>query len=134
MQYNTRQGQSILDYMRSMSENHVTVNQVVRHFNDLKENIAHSTIYRHLEKLSAEGKIRKYMLSDGKSAYYQYIEIDDKCREHLHLKCEVCGLLIHAEDDLFDEIDHNLLINHDFQINMLKTVFYGTCKKCLAGV
>ncbi|MDR2149244.1 MAG: transcriptional repressor [Spirochaetaceae bacterium] len=131
--YHTRQGQSILDYMQSMSDSHVTINQVTRYFDGLNETIGQTTIYRHLEKLTADGKIRKYTLPNGKGACYQYIS-SDQCREHLHLKCEICGTLIHAEGDLLSEIDQQLLTNHDFQINMLKTVFYGTCKKCLSGV
>jgi Fe2+ or Zn2+ uptake regulation protein len=35
--------------------------------------------------------------------------------------------------DLLDKIEKHLLRSHEFQINMLKTVFYGTCKSCLAA-
>jgi Fur family ferric uptake transcriptional regulator len=129
--YRTRQGQYILDYMRSLGDSHVTVNQLVRYLEDAKEAVGQTTIYRHLEKLAAAGKIRKYVLKDGQSACYQYIDSRTNCREHFHLKCEVCGGLIHADCDLLDEIAGHLLIDHNFQINMLKTVFYGTCKECL---
>jgi Fur family ferric uptake transcriptional regulator len=131
--YRTRQGQCILDYMKSLKGGHVTINDIVRHFEDAEELIGQTTVYRHLEKLAAKGKIRKYVLHDGKSACYQYIENEKKCREHFHLKCESCGALIHMDCELLDEIEKHLLRRHNFQINMLKTVFYGTCKKCLAG-
>jgi Fe2+ or Zn2+ uptake regulation protein len=32
-----------------------------------------------------------------------------------------------------DKTARHLLRAHHFQINLLKTVFYGTCKKCLAA-
>jgi Fur family ferric uptake transcriptional regulator len=131
--YHTRQGQSILDYMKSLEGDHVTVNQVVRHFEDAEEAVGQTTVYRHLEKLAAGGLIRKYTLYDGKSACYQYVNEEKYCREHFHLKCENCGALIHVECDFLDEISQHLLHSHHFQINMLKTVFYGTCKKCRAG-
>ena len=130
--YHTRQGQSVLDYMKSLEGDHVTVNQVVRHFEDADEAVGQTTVYRHLEKLAAEGKIRKYAIG-GKSACYQYIDNEKNCREHFHLKCEHCGSLIHADCDFLDEIERHLLHKHKFQINMVKTVFYGTCKNCLAG-
>ncbi|MDR1956832.1 MAG: transcriptional repressor [Treponema sp.] len=133
VQYHTRQSQGILDYLRSLGDRHVTVNQLVRYFEATEEAIGQTTIYRHLEKLVSEGKIRKYVLRDGTSACYQYLDIDLPCREHFHLKCEICGGLIHADCDLLDEIAEHLLSTHDFQINLLKTVFYGTCKKCLAA-
>jgi Fur family ferric uptake transcriptional regulator len=132
--YHTRQGQSILEYMRSLGDGHVTVNQVVRHFEDADEAVGQTTVYRHLEKLAAEGLIRKYILHDGKSACYQYVEDGAKCREHFHLKCESCGALIHVDCDFLDEVGAHLRRRHKFQLNSLKTVFYGTCKKCLAGV
>ncbi|MDR1898494.1 MAG: transcriptional repressor [Treponema sp.] len=131
--YRTRQGQRILDYMKSLGGGHVTVGQMVRHFADGEEVIGQTTIYRHLEKLAAEGKIRKYALRDGKSACYQYVDDGVKCREHFHLKCEICGGLIHADCDLLDEITRHLLVKHHFQIDLLKTTFYGTCKKCLSA-
>jgi Fur family ferric uptake transcriptional regulator len=87
-----------------------------------------------LEKLAAEGTIHKYVLSDGKSACYQYTGKGLPCREHFHLICETCGTLIHVDCDLLDEIRAHLLLEHDFQIDTLKTIFYGTCKKCLAAV
>jgi Fur family ferric uptake transcriptional regulator len=131
-QYHTRQGQIILDYMQSLGGAHVTVNQLVRYFAGAGEAaIGQTTIYRHLEKLLAEGKIRKYLPGDGESSCYQYVENGPECREHFHLKCEVCGDLIHADCELLDAIDQHLLTEHDFQINALKTVLYGTCKKCL---
>jgi Fur family ferric uptake transcriptional regulator len=131
-QYRTRQGQIILDYMQTLGGSHVTVSQVVRHFADGGEGgIGQTTVYRHLEKLLAQGKIRKYLLNDGESACYQYVESGPDCREHFHLKCEVCGDLIHADCNLLDKIDKHLMEEHDFQINALKTVLYGTCKKCL---
>ena len=131
--YHTRQGQSILDYMKSLGGDHVTVNQVVRYFEDTEGAVGQTTVYRHLEKLAAGGLIRKYVLHDGKSACYQYVTDGKQCREHFHLKCESCGALIHADCDFLDEISRHLFHRHRFQINMLKTVFYGTCKKCRTG-
>jgi Fur family ferric uptake transcriptional regulator len=132
--YHTRQGQRILDYMKSLRGAHVTISQIVRHFEDMEDAVGQTTIYRHLENLAAGGKIRKYILGGGKSACacYQYID-EVKCRDHFHLKCEICGDLIHADCDLLDKVERHLLRSHNFRINLLKTVFYGTCKNCLTG-
>jgi Fur family ferric uptake transcriptional regulator len=119
--------------MRSLGGGHITANQIARHFADGENAVGQTTIYRHLERLAAEGRIRKYILSGDKGACYQYIHNDAKCREHFHLKCEICGGLIHADCDLLDQIQRHLLGSHRFRIDMLKTVFYGTCKKCLSA-
>jgi Fur family ferric uptake transcriptional regulator len=131
--YRTRQGDRILEYLRSLGDSHVTVTQITRHFADMEEHIGQTTIYRRLEKLAEEGAVRKYVLSDGNSACYQYVDTHALCREHFHLVCETCGALIHADCDFLDEIQAHLLREHDFHINTLKTVLYGTCKTCLSA-
>jgi Fur family ferric uptake transcriptional regulator len=128
--YSTRQGRLILDYLVSLGDKHVTVNQLVQYFRKQGIPIGQTTIYRHLEKLCDTGLIRRYTLSEG-SACYQYVRDDRTCQEHFHLKCEICGELIHLECDLLDEIQKHVYKKHSFQINALKTVFYGTCDRCL---
>jgi Fur family ferric uptake transcriptional regulator len=118
--------------MASLEDTHVTAHQIVRHFETAPVAIGQTTVYRHLERLVAEGKIRKYLLSDGRRAYYQYIGRNQACKEHFHLKCERCGTLIHLDCTLLDTMQGHLLDKHDFQINLLKTTLYGTCGNCLA--
>ncbi|MDR1985455.1 MAG: transcriptional repressor [Treponema sp.] len=131
--YTTAQGKLILEYMASLGDKHVTAHQIVRHFETAAAVIGQTTVYRHLEKLVAEGKIRKYLLSEGNSACYQYIDRNKACQEHFHLKCESCGALIHVDCTLLDKMQGHLLQEHDFQINLLKTTLYGTCGNCLAA-
>jgi Fur family ferric uptake transcriptional regulator len=130
LQYQTRQGRRILDYLGSLGDEHVTVNQIVQHFRRQTPAIGQTTVYRHLEKLCSGGMIRRYALEEG-SACYQVVRGGGDCRGHFHLKCEKCGELIHLECDLLDEIQQHVLQKHDFRINALKTVFYGLCKNCL---
>lgn len=131
--YNTAQGKLILEYMASLGDKHVTAHQIVRHFETAAVVIGQTTVYRHLERLVAEGKIRKYLVSEGKSACYQYIGRNKACQEHFHLKCERCGTLIHVDCTLLDKMQGHLLHEHDFQINLLKTTLYGTCGNCLTA-
>jgi Fur family ferric uptake transcriptional regulator len=35
--------------------------------------------------------------------------------------------------DFLEKMKKHLLRRHKFQIDLLKTVFYGTCKRCGAG-
>jgi Fur family ferric uptake transcriptional regulator len=131
--YKTRQGRQILEYMSSLGGSHVTVDQIMRHFKDEGALVGMSTIYRHLEKLVADRKIRKYEMAGGASACYQYISNAEECVGHFHLLCEGCGELIHLDCELLDEIGGHLLASHDFQLDILKTVFYGKCEKCRKG-
>jgi Fur family ferric uptake transcriptional regulator len=116
--------------MASLSGAHVTANQIQRHFEEAGTLVGLSTIYRQLEKLAADGRIRKYMTAGGASACYQYVDRSENCGSHFHLLCEDCGVLLHLDCDLLGEIERHLLASHDFQLDMLKTVFYGRCEKC----
>ncbi|MDR0730079.1 MAG: transcriptional repressor [Treponema sp.] len=131
--YRTRQGADILDYIRSLGGRHVTISGMARHFADRDEAIGQTTIYRHLERLVEEGSIRKYVPGDGKSACYQYVDSKAACREHFHLICDRCGVLIHVDCDLLEGLRAHLLFEHKFQIDLLKTVLYGTCDACLSA-
>ncbi|MDR3129956.1 MAG: transcriptional repressor [Treponema sp.] len=131
--YRTRQGKCILDYLKSLKDGHATAGQIARHFERAGEAVGQTTVYRHLEKLTTLGIIHKHIQRDDKSAWYQYIDGISNCREHFHLKCKICGHLIHMDCEFLNETGRHLLSKHEFRLDTLKTVFYGTCKKCAAG-
>ena len=129
--YNTRQREALIRYIISHRDSHLTAAQIVEHFENEDVAIGRTTIFRHLEKLTASGVIRRYTTDGISGACYQYVESFDDCHAHLHLKCEDCGELQHLECDALDEMQHHFLKQHDFEVNALKTVFYGKCGSCL---
>ena len=42
----------------------------------------------------------------------------------------ICGKLIHMHCDELNEIKEHLFSHHGFNINSMRTVFYGVCKDC----
>ena len=66
--YKTKQRQILLDYMRALSGRHVAINDIAAHFADLGEEIGTSTIYRQLNRLVAEGSVKKYVFPGGAAA------------------------------------------------------------------
>ncbi|MDR1390251.1 MAG: transcriptional repressor [Treponema sp.] len=128
--YHTRQGNEILSYLKASSGGHITAGAIAAHFGALKPAVGKTTIYRHLEKLVEAGQVRRYFLEEGESACYQYVEKGLECREHFHLKCEKCGELFHLDCDVLDTVRGHVLKEHQFSINLLRTVFYGICGQC----
>lgn len=128
--YNTKQSEAILSYISSLGGAHVTVGQVVEHFEEKNFPVGLTTVYRHLDKLVDSGKVRKYNIDGVTGACYQYVNGGDDCQEHFHLKCECCGKLLHLQCGLLDKIEQHISEEHTFQINTMKTVFYGRCKGC----
>jgi Fur family ferric uptake transcriptional regulator len=128
--YKTKQKESILSYIKSLDGKHVTINQITDYFleNDMKIGI--STVYRYLDKLVNDGAVRKYVIDGVSGACYQYVDEEDQLEEHFHFKCDECGGLIHFQCDELNNIQKHLLKNHGFNLNSLKTMFYGKCDKC----
>ena len=128
--YNTKQREAILSYIASLEGTHATAAQILEHLANKGFSISRPTVYRHLEKLTENGKIRRYTTDGISAACYQYAESGADCHDHVHLKCEDCGKLIHLECNKLDEIQQHFSSSHAFRVNALKTVFYGQCYNC----
>ena len=129
--YKTKQQDLLLSYLRSMQGKHFTAEEVRSHFEEKNISIGIATIYRQLDKLVSEGKIQKYFIDEHSAACFEYS--GDECNskeQHFHLKCELCGRLIHLECEELLELGDHLKTEHGFIINPLRTVFYGVCNDC----
>ena len=129
--YKTKQREAILNYIISLHGNHVTAAQIVEHFDKEDVSIGRTTVFRHLEKLSKSGKIRRYITDGISGACYQNVSNGEDCHSHLHLKCEGCKELLHLKCETFSELENHVFDKHAFQVNALKTVLYGKCDVCL---
>ena len=129
--YQTKQREAILSYIVSLGGSHVTASRIVEHFKDHALPISRTTVYRHLDRLEESGKLRKYTLDGTSGACYQYAEQSHSCQEHFHLKCEDCGELLHLQCNTLEDIGRHVFEDHAFQVNPMKTVLYGKCRKCL---
>ena len=128
--YRTKQREAIYEYIVSLGNTHVSAVQIVSHFENETISVGRTTIYRHLDKLTQDGKLRRYSV-DGISGYcYQYIDDMEEQQDHLLLKCEACGKLFHIDCMELNEIHRHIHQEHAFKVNTLKTVFYGKCASC----
>ncbi len=130
--YNTKQREELLIYLKKVAGEHITVNDVYNHFKEIGANVGMTTIYRQLEKMIDEGLVKKYVLDSSSAACFEYIEGNVECAEQgcTHLKCTSCGRLIHLHCNDLKATEKHLLEEHDFKVNMARTVIYGLCEKC----
>ncbi len=129
--YNTRQGEAILDYLASHKNGYVTAVQIEEYFKSNGSTVSRATIYRRLERLVKEGTVYKYTFNGATGACYQYKDKPEEKPGCCHLKCEVCGGILNLKCGEVDHISRHILENHAFQVNDSKTVFYGKCDICL---
>ena len=129
--YKTKQQELLFSYLKEVQGKHFTAEDVRAHFAKKELSIGIATIYRQLEKLVAEGKIQKYFIDEHSAACFEYAGENCKTDEqHFHLKCEICGRLIHLECDELTELGKHLQNEHNFTLNPFRTVFYGICADC----
>ncbi|MDE6781509.1 MAG: transcriptional repressor [Ruminococcus sp.] len=130
--YKTRQKEKLLDYLVRNKEKHTNVQEISAFLTAEGTPVGTATIYRQLDRLVECGVVRRYNFDGKTGACYQYIEDDNDCHEHFHLKCTLCGKLIHLSCDRLSDINQHIFERHGFQIDPSQTVFYGTCSECSA--
>lgn len=128
--YSTSKRAKILDYIMSNPDKDVTVKDIQQYLQaeDLSVNI--TTIYRYLDKLEKDGRVLKRVDDNGNKASFQYIEPENKCHDHLHMKCSGCGLIIHLDCEFMNHFQEHILEDHNFVIDFKPSILYGLCEKC----
>ena len=102
---------------------HATSEQLISYIKENDSNISLASIYRNVNKLYDEGKIKKVKVGDLEV----YETLKDK---HYHYICRSCGEIM---DVNLDELPINLgKINsiHGDDINDCDLVLYGICHTC----
>ena len=126
--YRTKQKSLILSCVIETAGRHFTADDISEMLDSKGTHVGKATVYRHLDRLLADGEIKKYTLGDKTGACYQY-NGKNVC-EHFHLKCTSCGRLIHADCSFLDKLSSHIADEHGFSIDGSRTVFYGTCSDC----
>ncbi len=114
----TRQKKIILDIINH-SYDHLTAEQVYIKCRRVISNISLGTVYRNLNNLVDERKIKRIKMKDGD-------HFDNLLEKHNHFICDNCGRIIDIKDDISLEykIGNNKIV--DYEIN-----FRGICENCL---
>ena len=127
--YKTKQKEIILNYFKTFKNNHITVQEISDYLNKQGNPVGITTIYRHLDKLVLDGVIKRYILEGKNSAYFEYNE-DNFNNVKFHLKCNICNELSHFKCNQLNNLYIHFLNEHNMDIDLSKTIYYGTCDKC----
>ena len=130
MTYNTEKRAELLEFLENGGGQAFTIEDICSAI--LKDGRGKSTVYRLVSKLVDEGALRR--ISDGKTRHvtYQYIRSGD-CAEHLHLKCNVCGRLIHLDCVTSHILEKRILKTEGFALDD-GALLYGKCESCIYAV
>ena len=130
--YTTKQMVEILTFLKSVQGSHVTVNEICKYFEAKGIAVGTTTIYRQLEKMVEEGTVAKYIIDGTSSACFEYVgeHEEEKPSSCYHCKCEKCGKLIHLKCSEVEQLRQHMIEHHGFEMNPIRTVFYGICSDC----
>lgn len=129
MGYDTKQSRLVCEYLKANSEKHFSAEDVYFALSAEGGKIGRTTVYRQLDRLVLEGKVRKFSAGDNEPNCYQFADCDH-CHNHYHLKCSGCGKLIHTECDFLDKLSAHIFDDHKFKIDNSKIILYGICELC----
>ena len=130
MRYNTAGRRKLIAFMESHNDRQYSVEEIYAAMTEDGSRVGKSSLYRLLEALCEEGVLRKFRENEQSAATFQYVGSDEDCGQHLHLKCDRCGCLIHLECAMSRQLVAHILEEHGFHIDSKRSVLWGVCDKC----
>ena len=103
--YNTKSRKYILEFLESRRDCTVSAAEVVNHLKSNGISINQATVYR-------------------------YIQPEQNCGGHIHIKCLKCGRIMHLECDFMEDIRRHLEDEHSFTLSCDGSILYGICGDC----
>lgn len=103
---------------------HATADEVYAAVSRQHPTISRATVYRNLNVLAEEGKIRKLAIPEGADRFDQVVE------EHYHLRCERCGRVFDVEMDCQINLECHIHTMAGFVITGHDLTFRGICPEC----
>ncbi len=103
---------------------HCTAEQITAELHRAKPGFARSTVYRALDALTASGSVYAAHLGDGPTHY------ELASGDHHHAVCQVCGGVMHIEEELVSELENHLAQGHRFKPVRTEVLVVGVCEEC----
>lgn len=130
--YNTKQKKLVLDIIKKNPDKQFSCDEITFLLMQQGTPVGKTTVYRQLEKLVSDGKLKKLNAPNSKSFIYQYLDEESNCDKHMHLRCSVCGKYEHLGCDFMSRVNEHILMHHDFRVDNSNTEIVGICGNCAA--
>ena len=127
--YQTKQKNTIKDFLLENKNQHFSADQILFHLNERQTPVSKATLYRTLDQLVETKEVIKCNV-DGGLNYYQYLDCEHNQCAHIHFKCEVCGQVLHIHTSIIEQLDQTMQEDYHISIDTTKTVLYGICASC----
>ena len=103
---------------------HCTADQIADELRKARPGFPRSTVYRALEALPASGSVYAAHLGEGPTHY------ELASGDHHHAVCQVCGGVLHIEEEFVSELESHLEKGHGFRPVRTEVLVVGVCDDC----
>ncbi len=123
----TSQRGSVLDIILENTGKHLSAEEIYDLVKINCPEIGLATVYRTMQVLDELGLVYKNNFDDGRTRY-EITQNED--HQHHHLVCRKCGKVIEVEEDLLEQLEHQVEKKYNFSITNHKVKFFGYCNEC----
>ena len=109
-----------------LSDDHPSVDLIIRRLRDQGEAVGTATVYRTLEVLVESGLVRAHDFGEGFKRY----EPMSAQAHHEHLICERCGSVVEFQNERLELMLPVIADEHAFQHTRHRVEIYGVCREC----
>jgi Fur family transcriptional regulator, ferric uptake regulator len=110
-----------------LSEDHPSVDAIIRRLRERNEAVGTATVYRTLEVLVESRLVRAHDFGEGFKRY----EPMSAQAHHEHLICERCGNVVEFQNERLERMLPSIADEHAFQHSRHRVEIYGVCHDCL---
>jgi Fe2+ or Zn2+ uptake regulation protein len=118
----TRQLAAVYDALAASSD-HPTADQIFRRVRRVLPRVSLGTVYRNLDKLREQGRLRVVRLEGGLAHYDAMIDAHD------HFICERCAAVVDLPGNA-RPLDVGALRAAGYAVHWQTTALYGVCRAC----
>lgn len=130
--YQTLQRKALVDFLRRHPGRAFTARGLAKALKEAPltaQTVGESTVYRLLQKLTAQGLVKRYLLEGSRCYVYEMPPAGRSCDGHLHLKCTLCHKLIHLGDEETGRVTREAE-KQGFALDKEQTLLLGQCAAC----
>lgn len=132
--YQTKNKKRIWEFILAQKGIQFNANDVYRHFMASDHPISVPTIYRQLDKLTAEGQLKKYRTGESNTAFYYYVGKREEAHFQTLMKCTACGQTVPLKCHTVEQLTDHVRDQHHFYIELESTMLYGKCAQCMTSL
>ena len=117
----------ILSILQQPNNQHISAEDVYKILLEQNEEIGLATVYRVLNQFDDAGIVTRHHFEGGKSVF----ELAHKAH-HDHLVCLKCGKVVEFEDNVIEQRQSDIAVEHKIKLTNHSLYLYGECEDEMA--